>query len=127
MIGTVSINGRFRARSGEEPMALTAEQHVGLRVLKQAVDDLKILCGYGLITRTGKCNKWPKVMRVKVRGEKHGDYICIAGLRDPHSHEKLCAWFLTKDNGQLWCDLIGWKMPCADIFWTIVRKWGAPR
>lgn len=96
-----------------------------MKVLRQAVDDLKILCGYGLITRGGRCKPWPRVKRAQRNGNKDEEWMIIAGMRDPFEHEKLRDWFLLKDHGQLWCDLIGWRIPCAEIFWHIVRTKGA--
>jgi hypothetical protein len=105
--------------------AQTPEQHVAMKVLKQAVDDLRILCGYGLITKAGKCKRWPRAKRSMGRDPRHGDFMIIAGMKHPLDHKKLRDWFLALDQGQILCDLIGWRMPCAEIFWHIVRKEGA--
>jgi hypothetical protein len=52
-IGTSTYNGRFRAITGESGDNDSAEVRVGKQALLQAVNDLKILCGYGLVTREG--------------------------------------------------------------------------
>jgi hypothetical protein len=111
----------------EAEEAISPEHHVGIKVLRQAVDDLKILCGYGLITRKGRCKPWPLSNRGKCRKMRHGDYMVIAGMGHPLEHERLRDWFLNAEHGQLWCDLIGWRMPCAEIFWHIVRTKGAKK
>lgn len=111
----------------EAEEAVSPEQHIALKVLRQAVDDLKIICGYGLITRAGRCKPWPRAKRGLGREMRHGDFMVIAGMGHPHDHKRLRDWFLLPEHGQLWCDLVGWRMPCAEIFWHIVRTKGAKK
>lgn len=120
-------NHRWMPQLEEAEESASPEQHVALKVLRQAVDDLKILCGYGLITRTGRCKPWPLAKRGLGREMRHGDFMVIAGMGHPDDHKRLRDWFMLPEHGQLWCDLIGWRMPCNEIFWTIVRKWGAKK
>lgn len=120
-------NNRWSPQLEEAEEAMSPEQHVGIKVLRQAVDDLKILCGYGLITCTGRCKPWPLSARGKSREMRHGDHMVIAGMGNKNDHRRLRDWFLLPEHGQLWCDLIGWRMPCAEIFWHIVKKWGAKK
>ena len=125
-IGTTSYNGRFRAITGESGDNDSAEVRVGKQALLQAVNDLKILCGYGLVTREGRCKPWPKLPRTDNRGHSHSYFMNIAGMRDPNDHRKLRKFFLDGVGQQL-CDWVNFRCPAPEIFWRIVRKHGAKK
>lgn len=120
-----TYNGKWMPATERAESPRTAWENVGIALLFQAVADLKLLCGYGLITKEGRCKRWPRKVGRCAYGHKKTNFMILNGVRDPFSHKKLKAWFLTPGHAQQWCDLLGWPTPASEMFWRIVQREGA--
>ena len=125
-------NGRpARAIGGGKTPERTGWELLAWAILEQAVDDLATYCRYGIITTKGKCLPWPyhiKMITKVSRYGKLGTYPhkiprVIAGADDPNEHRSLVAWFKS-DAAQDFCDLIGCRLPAAEIFSNTIKHHG---
>jgi hypothetical protein len=117
-----SHNGRpALANSGKTPERSPWEL-LAWAILEQAVDDLAVLCRYGIITERGKCLPWPRSVKFHC-----GYYVkvnaCIAGMRGPHDHRELKAFF-NSHEAQEFCDLIGCRLPAKEIWASTIKNHG---
>ena len=127
-----------RARVAQEEYQLYTQEQVDLvvsavawAILEQAVDDLATYCRFGIITTKGKCLPWPyhiKLITKVSRYGKLGTYPhkiprVIAGGDEPHEHRALVAWFKSS-AAQDFCDLIGCRLPAAEIFSNTIKHHG---
>jgi hypothetical protein len=125
-------NGRpARAISGGKTPERSGWELLAWAILEQAVDDLATYCRYGIITTEGKCLPWPyhiKMITKVSRYGKLGTYPhriprVIAGADDPGEHRKLVAWFRSP-AAQDFVDLIGCRLPAAEIFTSTIKNHG---
>lgn len=119
-VSTAAHNGRMRAVTEDRHADKSPLELLGWAILEQAVDDLALLCRWGLITPEGKCRPWSR------KRKYNGGYYClvntpIACMRGPHEHRQLKAWF-NSDYAQQFCDLIGCSLNPAEIFATTVKN-----
>ena len=120
--GASSHNGRLRVAFTDKTPERSPYELLAWAILEQAVDDLVTYCRYGIVTTDGRCLPWP--------AERHfqqGYWVrlpkTIAASRGPFDHAQLCAWFLSAE-ADTFCDLIGCKLPAAEIFWSTVKHHG---
>jgi hypothetical protein len=113
-LGFCSYNGKYRCATGTNGDERTPIELLGWAILEQAVDDLALLCRWGLITPNGQCLPWPQKRKF------NGGYWCsvnrpVGTLRGPHDHKQLRAWF-NSDYAQEFCDLIGCRLNPREIW-----------
>jgi hypothetical protein len=125
-------NGRpARAVGGSKTPERSGWELLAWAILEQAVDDLALFARYGIVTTRGKCLPWPHEMkRITKYGPqgKLGTYWHkvprnIATSKGPNDHKELRAWFLS-EHAQSFCDLIGCKLPAAEIFASTIKNHG---
>ena len=118
-------NGKARLGYSDKSGERSPWELLAWSILEQAVDDLANLCRWGIITPTGKCLPWPKVIKRK------GGYMVrvnttIAGMRGPNDHREIKAFFAS-DEAQEFCDLVGCRLPAAEIFANTIKHHGGPQ
>lgn len=123
-LATIKRNGIFQTSVGSPATSDDPFVAVGVRAVLQAVQDLQLLCGYGLITSKGQCKPWPSHLRRDGHGQTRKAWMCIGGMRDPNSHRQLRKFFLG-GYGQQLCDWVSFDYPAAETFWRIVKREGA--
>lgn len=116
-------NRRPHVATGHKTPQRSGYELLAWAMLELAIDDTKILCRYGLIDAEGELLAWPKV---KKRDTRYGDKwqwepMRIAGMGDGLDHGRLRDFWQEKDQAQLWCDLIGCKLPAEDIWKSILK------
>lgn len=116
-----NYNGRSHAVTGDKTPERTPWERVAWALLELAVDDTKILCRYGLIKSNGDLRDWPLVKKKSKQGHSNNQWRIIASMRDPMTHARLREFWLDPTQAQLWCDLIGCKLPAKDI-WNGILK-----
>lgn len=125
-------NGRpARAIGGSKTPERTGWELLAWAILEQAVDHLATYCRYGLITTKGKCLPWPCQVKMITKPNRYGKLTTyphriprvIAGADDPSEHRKLVAWFKS-EAAQEFCDLIGCRLPAAEIFSNTIKHHG---
>ena len=90
-----------------------------------ALDEIKLLGGYGLITRDGELKEWP---RMPLReGRKMREFRNIDGLTGPNDHYLLRQFFSDPDQAQEWLDLLNFSTPAKELWLMAVREHGAKR
>ncbi len=120
-VGTANHNGRCRPATGDKSPERTGWELVAWALLEQAIDDTKILCGYGLINKEGELRPWPRAPYVDAYGYQRYAPMTIAMMRDPNEHSRLRDFWLDPSQAQHWCDLCGCKLPAKDIWNGILR------
>lgn len=113
-------NGRPAAATGAKSIGCTPFERVAWAMLELAIDDTKLLCRYGLITRSGDLRQWPMVARYE--SPNHREPMIIANMRDPNDHARLREFWLDETQAQLWCDLCGCRLPAKDIWKSILEN-----
>lgn len=121
VVATQNHNGHARAGTGHKWSERTPEELIAWALLEQAIDDTKILCGYGLINRVGELREWPRVPYKDGGGYIRFAAMIIGGMRDPFDHARLREFWTDPTQGQHWCDLCGCKLPARDIWKGILK------
>lgn len=129
--GSTSHNGRVRSMNESKTPERSGWELLAWAILEQAVEDLATYCRYGIITTKGKCLPWPTEMKPIRKWGPNGKWAtyhhrvprCIAASHGPHEHRQLVAWFKS-DAAQEFCDLIGCRLPAAEIFATTIKNHG---
>jgi hypothetical protein len=123
-VATSGCNGRPAMRTGEKSLARTPEELVAWAMLELAIEDTAILCRYGLITREGNLNNWPKVRRHdwRVGGKVYYEFMVIACMHGPRDHAHLREFWTDETQAQVWCDLCGCRLPAKDIWKSILEN-----
>jgi len=100
-------------------------EEIAWAIIEQAVDDLKLLCRRGLITKEGTClNAWPKRIEIDNNGYRCNRTALIDQMRDPLAHFKLREFFLD-GVGQGWCDLLNSRFDAPQIYAMVTQEHGA--
>jgi hypothetical protein len=118
-VATANHNGRGRAMTGHKCVEHSGEVQLAWAAIELAVDDLKILCRYGIVTVEGELKAWPRLA--------NGSCRTIAGMHGPLDHAFLREFFLEPSQGQVWADYAGCNLPPAEIYATVCRKHGAKK
>ena len=120
-VSTANHNGCARVSSGSKTPERTGWELVAWALLEQAIDDTKILCGYGLINRDGELREWPRAPYKDGGGYVRYAPMTIGGMREPFEHARLRDFWLDPTQGQHWCDLCACRLPARDI-WNGILK-----
>jgi hypothetical protein len=120
-VASSGCNGRPVMRTGEQSNAHTPEELVAWAMLKLAIEDTAILARYGLIDRRGECKPWPMVWR-REGAKQYQDHMTIACMYGPLDHVALKEFWLDPTQAQLWCDLVGFRMPAAEVWANILKE-----
>jgi len=125
-------NGRpSRAIGGSKSPERSGWELLAWAILEQAVDDLASYCRFGIISAQGKCLPWPFQVKLITKPNRYGKLTTyphripkvIAGCDEPHEHRALVAWFKS-DAAQEFCDLVGCRLPAAEIFTSTIKNHG---
>ena len=124
-----SANGKPTMRTGgDKSPERSGYELLAWAILEQAVDDLVTFARYGIVSPDGSCRPWPFEVRRRIKRTlkgyqyaNHKQRANIACCQGPHDHRQLRAWFLSSE-AQTFCDLIGFKLPPAEIFYTTVKN-----
>lgn len=116
-------NSKAMMASGHKSPERSPYELLGWAILEQAVDDLKLFCNYGLVTKDGTCLPWPASGYRRAVVRKNGRRVfktervrhSISGVRGPHTHKELVAWFKS-DDAEAFCDLLGCRLMPKEIF-----------
>jgi hypothetical protein len=85
-------------------------------ILEQAGEDLATLCRWGIITPTGRCMPWPRCMRRNPDGSLQHQFYPVSTMEGPSDHALLKEFYNNSEQGQVWADLVGYKMPMRDVW-----------
>lgn len=123
-ISSSTHNGRSHAFVEGQDDNFSPEEKITWAMLKHAVEETKILCRYGLITRQGELREWPMVRKRDVRKPDtwQREPMTIATMRDPLDHARLREFWNDPTQAQVWCDLCGCKLPAKDIWKSILEN-----
>ena len=114
-VSTSASNRRPRPMTGEPSVWRSGWELVAFEMLKMAIEDTKILIGYGLIDREGQLRGWPI--------NKHGEHMTIATMSGPLDHAMLREFWNDPEQGQTWCDLCGFPLPAADVWANLLKRY----
>lgn len=120
-VSTINHNGHSRVVTGHKSPDRTPWELVAWALLEQAIDDTKILCGYGLINKDGELRPWPRVRYFDPQGYERYAPMTIAMMRDPNEHSRLRDFWNDPTQAQHWCDLCGCNLPARDIWKGILK------
>ena len=116
-IATSAHNGRpSRSYGRSKSQQRSPEEELAWAMMEQAIDDLVTFCRWGLITKRGKCMPWPRRRIIGKKGTPLMELVKVAHMAGPRDHVELRAFFLDKSQGQYWADLIGLRLPTADVW-----------
>lgn len=116
-IATSAHNGRpSRSYGGHKSPDRSPEEELGWAILEQAIDDLVTFCRWGLITPRGRCMPWPRRRIIGNHGYPLMECVKVATMSGPRDHMELRDFFLDKSQGQYLADLVGMRLPMADVW-----------
>jgi hypothetical protein len=116
-IATSAHNGRpSRSYGGSKSPDRSPEEELGWAILEQAIDDLVTFCRWGLITPRGNCMPWPRRRIIGDHGYPLMECVKVATMPGPRDHMDLRDFFLDKSQGQFLADLVGMRLPMADVW-----------
>jgi hypothetical protein len=121
MVGSYAQNGHEHYAAGHDKTPeYTPTERLGWAILERAIDDLAAFAKAGIITREGKCKRWPRVWRNR-RGGQVLELLAIANVKDPATHEQTVHFF-TNGTAQWLCDLLGCRLTAEEIFFTTLKN-----
>jgi hypothetical protein len=85
-------------------------------LLEQAGQDLATLCRWGLITPSGRCMPWPRCTRENRDGTFQRHFYPVANMNGPRDHSALKEFYLDPKQGQVWADLVGYRLPMREVW-----------
>jgi len=116
-IATSAHNGRpARSFNGGKSPQRSPEEELAWAIMEQAIDDLVVFCRWGLITPRGKCMPWPRRRKVNEYGYVVTELVKVAHMHGPNDHKELALFFADARQGQFLADLIGMRLPMADVW-----------
>ncbi|MEB3209644.1 MAG: hypothetical protein VKK63_12125 [Synechococcus sp.] len=128
--GVSAHNGKARHGYSDKSPERSPYELLGWAILEQAVDDLVLFCRFGIITQEGNCLPWPTTVKRRLKWTKTGPKYSwdriprnIATCKGPNDHKELRAWLLSEEAIGF-CDLIGCRIPPAEIFWKTLKNHG---
>lgn len=121
LVGGYVQNGKEHYAAGHEKVReYSPYERLAWAILERAIDDLAAFAKAGVITRDGRCKRWPRLWR-KRQGRRVYELVAIAHIKDPMAH-KMTKRFFLQGAGQWLCDMLGCRLTAKEIYETTLRN-----